>query len=203
MAGSKVDMKTVLLGKEYTGKTCLVQRYLHSKYNDNANYQATVGAAFAAKRMVINGKSLVMGIWDTAGSERYEAMSRIYYRGAKAAIVCYDLTDRSSFDRVRFWVQELRKNEMDCRIYLCATKKDLVDDGSAKRQVDIHDATDYADEFHAHLFETSSKTGENIDKLFYKIAEDFLSSKSQLPLASSGIHIDEAEAPRKSRCRAC
>lgn len=49
---------------------------------------------------------------DTAGSERYEAMSRIYYRGAKAAIVCYDITDKSSFDRVRFWVEELRKNEM-------------------------------------------------------------------------------------------
>ena len=49
---------------------------------------------------------------DTAGSERYEAMSRIYYRGAKAAIVCYDITDKSSYDRVRFWVEELRKNEM-------------------------------------------------------------------------------------------
>ena len=48
---------------------------------------------------------------DTAGSERYEAMSRIYYRGAKAAIVCYDLSDRTSFERVRFWVKELKNNE--------------------------------------------------------------------------------------------
>lgn len=38
-------------------------------------------------------------------------MSRIYYRGAKAAIVCYDITEKASFDRVKFWVQELRKNE--------------------------------------------------------------------------------------------
>ena len=48
---------------------------------------------------------------DTAGSERYEAMSRIYYRGARAAIVCYDLTDRTSFERTRFWVNELKMNE--------------------------------------------------------------------------------------------
>lgn len=48
---------------------------------------------------------------DTAGSERYEAMSRIYYRGAKAAIVCYDLTDRNSYERAQFWINELRKNE--------------------------------------------------------------------------------------------
>ncbi len=48
---------------------------------------------------------------DTAGSERYEAMSRIYYRGARAAIVCYDLTDRTSFERTRFWVNELKNSE--------------------------------------------------------------------------------------------
>ena len=51
---------------------------------------------------------------DTAGSERYEAMSRIYYRGAKAAIICYDLSDRSSFDRARFWIGELQKHEEVC-----------------------------------------------------------------------------------------
>ena len=48
---------------------------------------------------------------DTAGSERYESMSRIYYRGARAAIVCYDLTEKLSFERAQFWITELRKNE--------------------------------------------------------------------------------------------
>ena len=46
---------------------------------------------------------------DTAGSERYQAMSRIYYRGAKAAVVCYDLTDKLSYEKAQFWVQELLK----------------------------------------------------------------------------------------------
>lgn len=40
MAARKVDMKTVLLGKEYTGKTCLVQRYLHERFNVSAHYQS-------------------------------------------------------------------------------------------------------------------------------------------------------------------
>ena len=48
---------------------------------------------------------------DTAGSERYEAMSRIYYRGARGAIVCYDLTDKTSYERAKFWVNELKNNE--------------------------------------------------------------------------------------------
>jgi Ras-related protein Rab-24 len=54
---------------------------------------------------------IIFVLQDTAGSERYEAMSRIYYRGARAAVLCFDLTDRSSFDKLRFWIGELRQHE--------------------------------------------------------------------------------------------
>ena len=59
---------------------------------------------------------------DTAGSERYESMSRIYYRGARAAIVCYDLTESSSFDRAKFWVRELQMNEEVCIVHVYLTE---------------------------------------------------------------------------------
>ncbi|KAK2572470.1 Ras-related protein Rab-24 [Acropora cervicornis] len=120
--GSKVDAKVVLLGKEFSGKTSLVERYLHERFNENVPYQN-----------------------DTAGSERYEAMSRIYYRGAKAAVLCYDLTDKSSFERAKFWVNELKTYEDNCKIYLCGTKHDLVQSDKKSRQVDYHTTTDYAD----------------------------------------------------------
>jgi Ras-related protein Rab-24 len=116
MAG-KVDLKVVLLGKEYGGKTSLVERYIHGKFNAQAPYQSTIGAAFGAKKVSVNGESVTLGIWDTAGSERYESMSRIYYRGAKSAIVCFDLTDPSSFDRAKFWVNELKQTEEVFIIY--------------------------------------------------------------------------------------
>lgn len=61
---------------------------------------------------------------DTAGSERYEAMSRIYYRNAGAAVVCFDLIDRESFQKAKFWVEELRKYEevrpICCWSYHCS-----------------------------------------------------------------------------------
>uniref|UniRef100_A0A670IJH2 Ras-related protein Rab-24 n=1 Tax=Podarcis muralis TaxID=64176 RepID=A0A670IJH2_PODMU len=133
----------------------------------------TIGAAFVAKVMPVGGRTVTLGIWDTAGSERYEAMSRIYYRGAKAAIVCYDLTDSSSFQRAKFWVNELQNFEENCRIYLCGTKCDLLDEDRRRRGIDFHDVQDYADEIKAELFETSSKTGQNVDELFMKVAEDY------------------------------
>ncbi|MEQ2200442.1 hypothetical protein XENOCAPTIV_029446 [Xenoophorus captivus] len=56
----------------------------------------TIGAAFVAKPIQVGDKVITLGIWDTAGSERYEAMSRIYYRGARAAVVCYGKSTQSS-----------------------------------------------------------------------------------------------------------
>ncbi len=151
---------------------------------------------------LLQGRELVLGIWDTAGSERYESMSRIYYRGAAAAVVCYDVTDADSWERLGFWVRELRKFEENCRVYVCATKKDLLGGNNKRRAVDYHNTTDYAEEegtrccfpsfflsfflnfitlvwksemlFSFSLFETSSKTGENVEELFLQIARDYL-----------------------------
>ncbi|XP_048023275.1 ras-related protein Rab-24 isoform X1 [Megalobrama amblycephala] len=174
MTAMRVDAKVVMLGKESVGKTSLVERYVHRRFLVGP-YQNTIGAAFVAKALNVGDKVVTLGIWDTAGSERYEAMSRIYYRGARAAIVCYDLTDSSSFKRARFWVKELQNCEEHCKIYLCGTKSDLIEADRSVRQVDFHDVQDFADEIGAQHFETSSKTGKNVDEVFQKVAEDFSS----------------------------
>uniref|UniRef100_T1J8R1 Uncharacterized protein n=1 Tax=Strigamia maritima TaxID=126957 RepID=T1J8R1_STRMM len=178
---SRVDLKVVLLGKEYGGKTSLVERYLNDRFQGEVPYQNTIGAAYGAKKLRINGKAITMGIWVrifdfntyTAGSERYEAMSKIYYRGAAAAIVCFDLTDDSSFEKAQYWVIELLKNEEGCKIYLCGTKKDLIQHDHTLRKIQIRKVSDYAQGLNAEVFETSSKTGLNVNDLFEKIAFDF------------------------------
>ncbi|XP_042217969.1 ras-related protein Rab-24-like [Homarus americanus] len=167
----KVDMKVVMLGQAACGKTSLVERFIYNRFN--TNYQTTIGAAFGARNMAVQGKQICVGLWDTAGSERYEAMSRIYYRDAKAAVICYDITNAESADRAKFWVSEVQKHEEDCKIYLCGTKLDLAMDKPQERQVDFHDLSDYAEEVGAKVIETSSKTGNNVEKLFNCVVEDF------------------------------
>ncbi|XP_065883000.1 ras-related protein Rab-24-like [Dysidea avara] len=202
---SRVDLKVVLLGKEYGGKTSLVERYIHGKFNSSAPYQSTIGAAFGAKKVVVDGETVTMGIWDTAGSERYESMSRIYYRGAKAAIVCYDLTDVSSFDRAKFWVNELRASEEDCLVYLCGTKYDLVQEDKKARKVEASTVERYGDEISAKLIETSSKTGHNIETLFVTIAEDYV-KKTKAKVNARGdpnepvVTLDDHSKQNKQNC---
>uniref|UniRef100_K1R169 Ras-related protein Rab-24 n=1 Tax=Magallana gigas TaxID=29159 RepID=K1R169_MAGGI len=72
---------------------------------------ATIGAAFVSKKIEALGKRVTLNIWDTDGSEQYQPLTKIYYRGARAAILCYDLTERTSFDKIRYWVGELQENE--------------------------------------------------------------------------------------------
>lgn len=168
---SRIDAKVVLLGKSYAGKTCIVNRYTRETFDLNLPYQNTIGAAFGSKKEIVNGKPVMLGIWDTAGHERYESMTRMYYRGATACILCYDLTDRTSFDRVRFWAGELRATEQDCKLFLCGTKKDICDDYPERREVEKSAAQPLATDLLAEFYETSSKTGENIDVLFKQVAK--------------------------------
>ncbi|KAK7864803.1 hypothetical protein R5R35_012290 [Gryllus longicercus] len=196
---TRVDLKVVLLGSEYVGKTSLMDRYVNDRFRGNTPYQNTIGAAFAAKPVEAKGKRFVIGIWDTAGSERYEAMSRIYYRGAKAAIVCYDINNSTSWDRAKFWISELRRFEEECKIYLCATKLDTTSDSSNVRAIKYEKAIKYADGIMAKYVETSSKTGENVDTLFNMIAEDYISNPENMKQVEETICLT-AKDKRSSCC---
>lgn len=72
MSGYRVDAKVVLLGREYSGKTSIIERYIHNRFDENQPYQSTIGAAYGAKRTEAFGRMVTLGIWDTAGSERYQ-----------------------------------------------------------------------------------------------------------------------------------
>ena len=112
------------------GKTCLVDRYLHGRFDGTS--RPTVGAAFGAKTVHRNSTVITVGMWDTAGQERFESISKLYYRGAKAALVCFDLTNKASFSKVKFWVEELKAYAPECLIFLVGTKADLVEAGVAR-----------------------------------------------------------------------
>lgn len=90
-------------------------------------------------------------------------MTKIYYRGAKAAVICYDVTKSDTFQRAKFWVRELRSVEEGCKVYICATKKDILEHGAVPSP-DVEVIEAYASGIQAQLFVTSSKSGENVGK---------------------------------------
>jgi len=170
MSNKKVDLKCVLLGRAAVGKSCLVERFLHERYV--AEQMPTVGAAFGAKAMRVGKRTATLGIWDTAGSERYESMTRHYYKGAEAAVVCYDLTDVTSFAKVKFWVNELLAIEENAIIALVGTKLDLIQEGKA-RGVSQSEVKKYAHTINAREYETSARLNIGVDRVFQDIVEEW------------------------------
>lgn len=109
-----------------------------------------------------NSREAHLSIWDTAGQERYHSLGPIYYRNANGAILVFDITDASSFERVKKWVKELRKmvggRNKICLI-IVGNKADL----SRQRSVDAEEAASYAKSVHAAYLEASAKTGSGVE----------------------------------------
>ncbi|KAK0672237.1 putative rab GTPase [Cercophora samala] len=134
---STLEAKIVILGSQGVGKTSLVTRYCKGAF-DPAKTTSTVGASFMTKRVVdTDTDTLVrLQIWDTAGQERFRSISRLYYRGANACILCYSITDSSSFHEMSLWLTELRRNlPSDIILHVVGTKADIVARDPSKRQV--------------------------------------------------------------------
>lgn len=114
----------------------------------------------------------------------------MYYRGAQAAIVVYDITNPDSFERAKNWIKELqRQGNPNIVIALAGNKIDLAD----KRAVKTEEAQAYADENSILLLETSAKSAQNVNELFVAIARKLPKTAAPRP-DSQRIHIDAAEA---------
>ncbi len=117
------EIKFVLLGDSGVGKSSLVLRFVAQSFRPFS--ESTIGASFMSKQMEVDGGRVKMQIWDTAGQERYHSLAPMYYRGASAAIVVYDITRRESFATLQRWVTELQEKTKDIQILVAGNKKDL------------------------------------------------------------------------------
>ncbi|KAJ5467956.1 Small GTPase superfamilyRas type [Penicillium sp. IBT 31633x] len=159
---SSLEAKIVVLGAQGVGKTALVERYCKNTFNPAA--PSTIGASFVTKRVLDSTSDTIvrLQIWDTAGQERFRSMSRLYYRGAQAVLLCYDITNENSFNEMAGWLRELRKNitpnddgSESLIIHVVGTKSDIVADDPSCRRIPFERTIAYVAE---QLYPTQAST---------------------------------------------
>ena len=168
-------IKIIVVGDSGVGKTNLINRFASDKFDTNS--KATIGVEFVYKTLKINKEVIKIEVWDTAGQDRYRAITSAYYKEAKGAFIVYDITNEDSFNNVESWMNEVtKKGQRDIQFLLLGNKKDLVND----REVSEEKGIEKARELNMHLFEASALEKTNVNEAFnYLMREIYMEIRMQ------------------------
>jgi small GTP-binding protein len=164
MPKSKV-LKTIITGEGGVGKTTLLHRYIEGRFN--ANTRLTIGVEFFLKELTIDDDSIFLQIWDFGGQERFRFLLSNYAKGAKGALLLFDLTRPLTLNTLEEWVNICRSDDPDLPILLIGSKADL------EEMITINEELIESLKNQFNFFDyvrISSKTGENVNEVFEKIA---------------------------------
>ena len=169
---SEYMIKILTLGDTTVGKTSIVLQYTTQKYN--TQILSTIGVDFKSKVINIDNNKVKMLIWDTAGEERFRNIASQYYNGADGALLIFDITKKSSFERIVYWINELsqKKNINELGLLLVGNKIDL----EKERQVQKEEAERFAKENNLKYYEVSAAKNINIDNMMLDIIKQCVSN---------------------------
>eukprot|EP01098_Paradermamoeba_levis_P007248 TRINITY_DN2999_c0_g6_i2.p1 TRINITY_DN2999_c0_g6~~TRINITY_DN2999_c0_g6_i2.p1 ORF type:complete len:199 (+),score=21.70 TRINITY_DN2999_c0_g6_i2:156-752(+) len=138
-----------------------MNRFLTGEFQEHS--ETTAGVSTGYHLCSVNGKRIKIQIWDTAGQERFRALTKMYYRAAKGALVVYDVTNRSSFQNVEQWIHTVREGSKNdgIVILIIGNKVDL-----SQRLVETEEGKQLAGKHEVYFMETSAATGHNVTAAF-------------------------------------
>lgn len=160
------SFKVILLGDSGVGKTSFSLRAAGLEEMPRTTFR---GFWMPTARMVIDNCPIKLEVWDTFGQERYRALSRVYYQGAHAIVLMYDITESKSFDNIFDWYNTVKENLAAVPLlYLVGNKTDLAE----SRVVPLESASRAAEELEARFFETSVKKASDFNDIVLTIVKD-------------------------------
>mmetsp|Transcript_86639 Transcript_86639/g.230164 ORF Transcript_86639/g.230164 Transcript_86639/m.230164 type:complete len:247 (-) Transcript_86639:168-908(-) len=185
MLAQDVDqtLKVIVVGNGQVGKTSMITRFAKGIFTNE--YKKTIGVDFLEKKMYLNTirEEVTFLLWDTAGQEEYDAITRTYYKGAGACILAFSTTDRASFDAVESWCQKVHDECGPIVMVLVQNKVDLIDDAVMEaREVELK-----AQKLKLKLYRTCVKDDLNVSEVFSHLGSEFVKKGGEATYGGGGI----------------
>lgn len=202
---NEIKMKILLIGESKVGKTCLINSYVIRSFN--INQLSTVGLDFRTKKLDIQGKQIILNIYDTAGQERFRNLATGYMKSADGFLVCFDLTSESTLENVTYWINSIKNTaRKNASMLIIGNKSDLNED----REVTTEQGKQFAAKNGIDYLETSSKMHIGVDEAFETLVkkileqreiEEGLSDKNEG--GSKGVQLGNTKEKGKNKEKQC
>ena len=188
-------IKILVVGDSTVGKTNFIRMFIENKFYQN--YMTTSGIDLKTSNIEIKNKKIRVQLWDTAGQEKYRAITTNLFLKVQGVLLVYDLTNEESFDNLKSWVK-LIKDECgkQMQMLIVGNKNDL----DEQRVIDKNIASEYAKEEKLEYIETSSKTGDNVQKAITMLCEKVLDNTEITNDFSFTLDATRMSQKDKSKC---
>jgi small GTP-binding protein len=162
------NFKILLLGDAAVGKTSLVQRFVHDRFD--SSYLMTIGMEPSEKHVELkDGTKVALSIWDLAGQERFRFIRHTFYKGAKAALIVFDLTRSATLKSIQKWNKEFVENCGSSVVKILVGNKEDLKKEIAVSNKECEDVNKRIKS--EYIIHTSALTGNHVDEAFTTIAE--------------------------------
>ena len=184
--------KIVTLGESGIGKTSLINRFTYDTFE---TLSTTIDNSICYKHLDIENKIIKIQLWDICGSECFRSVIPNFYRNASGAVVAYDISDKWSFDQVKTWIEDVKAySNTEINIVIVGTKCDRLD-----RKVTEEEGKKLADELGVRYFETSAKTGYNVNEAYNFLIKEIIDNFKNFEREKIELKKDD-KMDKKKRC---
>ena len=190
------------LGNTEVGKSCFILRFTDNIFQEI--YLATVGIDFKIKTETINNKQYKLFLYDTTGQEKYKSIALNIIKNAQGIILMYDITDRESFESIPEWIKSIKDAKgSNFPMILLGNKLDKED----VRVIKEKEGKELADEYNIKFFETSNKTGINIQEAGMALVNEILKINNlenrESKLSKSNTILSKKSVKLKNNSKRC
>ena len=164
-----ISKKIVLIGDFSTGKTSLIRRYVDNQFSDI--YLSTLGVKISRKNISFAQHELQALIWDVEGGTQTKPINQSYLRGAHGCIIAVDISREQTLSNIDKYIAMMQNISLELPMVLAMNKADLISREDSQKLLER--ITEQHSELR-HVFLTSAKSGEGVERMFEALARTLL-----------------------------